>query len=296
MTPSRRAVTLRRSWHFLPGADRSALAAGPTGGADVLIQELEDFTPPAARPTARTLAAALYPAWRAAGRIAAARINPLDGPDGEADLAAVMDGAPDLVMMPKVDAPEQIVRLDRRIAEHEVRLGLAAGSTEIVPNIESALGLTRTIAIAQASRRVTACLVASEDMVADLGAVRSREGIELAYVRQRFLIECRAAGVVAIDCPYTFGDSDGAAAETRQARQLGYTAKAVVRPEHAAVVNAVLTPSAEEIAKARRIVEAFETARGKGEDRASLDGHLIEKPTYTGAQRLLARAAEFGVA
>src|SRR3546814_14241753 len=85
-----------------------------------------------------------------AGRIAGVRVNPLEE-DGEEDLAAVMEGVPDLVMIPKVTAPEQIARLDAAIGEHEIRLGLAPGSTEIVPNIESARGLTRTIALAQAS-------------------------------------------------------------------------------------------------------------------------------------------------
>src|SRR3546814_12717424 len=90
-----------------------------------------------------------------------------------------MEGVPDLVMIAKVTAPEQIARLDAAIGEHEIRLGLAPGSTEIVPNIESALGLTRPIAIAQASPRVTPCLVASAAMVADPGAVRTRAAPEL---------------------------------------------------------------------------------------------------------------------
>ncbi len=293
--PDRRPAFLRRSWHFLPGADRPALEAGPAAGADVLIQELEDFTPPGRRPEARGLAPALYAAWRAAGAVAAVRVNPLEG-DGLTDLAAVMAGGPDVVLLPKVDAPEQIARLDAEIARHEQRLGLPAGSTEIVPNIESALGLTRTLSIATASPRVTACLVASEDMVADLGAVRSREAEELAYVRQRFLVECRAAGVVAIDCPYTFADEEGARGEAEQARRLGYTAKSLVRPAHAAIVNSVFQPDAAEIARAREIVAAFEAARARGEDRANVDGRLVEMPVYTGAQRLLARAAAFGSA
>ncbi|WP_370151777.1 CoA ester lyase [Ferrovibrio sp.] len=292
---TRRPVHLRRSWLFLPGANPAILEAGAIAAADVAIQELEDFTPPERRPQARQQAPALYPAWRAAGRVAAVRINPLDGPDGAADLAAVMAGVPDVVMMPKVTAPAQIARLDAAIGDHEAALGLEPGSTEIVPNIESARGLVHTIAIAQASRRVTACLVASEDMVADLGAVRSRAATELAYVRQRFLIECRAADVVAIDCPYTFGDEAGAAAEAQTARRLGYTAKALVRPAHAGAVNAAFTPAADEIGQARRIVAAFSAARSRGEDRVTLDGHLVEMPTYTGAQRLLARAAEFGL-
>ena len=120
--------------------------------------------------------------------------------------------------------------------------------------------------------------------MADLGTERSRGGAELAYVRSRFLVECRAAGVEAIDCPYTFSDVKGAAADARYARRLGYRMKSLVDPAHAAAINKALTP---DLAKARRIVAAFEKARARGKDRAKVDGALIEVPVYTAAKRLL---------
>jgi citrate lyase subunit beta/citryl-CoA lyase len=131
-------------------------------------------------------------------------------------------------------------------------------------------------------------LIASEDMVADLGTVRSRKGAELAYVRARFLVACRAAGIEAIDCPYTFSDVKGAVADARYARRLGYRMKALVEPRHAEAVNAVFTPSAARIRKAKRIVAAFEKARASGKDRVKIDGALIEVPIYAAAKRLLA--------
>ena len=157
-----------------------------------------------------------------------------------------------------------------------------------MPNIESARALTRIAAIARASRRVTALLLASEDLVADLGTERSRTGEELAYARGRFLVECRAAGVEAIDCPYTFSDARGAAADARRAKQLGYRMKSLVEPGHAAAINRALTP---DLARARRIVAAFEAARAKGGARASVDGLRVEMPIYAAARRVLARAA-----
>jgi len=188
----------RRSWLFVPGADEKAHERAARSGADVLVQELEDFTPPALRPRARRLASALYVRWRATGAVVAVRVNPLEA-CGRDDLAAVLAARPDVVMMSKVATPEQVHAL-----EHAT-----GGSVELVPNIETAAGLVRTFDIVRASPRVTAALVASEDMVADLGTARSREGAELAYVRARFLVECRAAGVEAIDCPYTFSDARG---------------------------------------------------------------------------------------
>ena len=157
-----------------------------------------------------------------------------------------------------------------------------------MPNIESARGLVRIQEIARASKRITALLVASEDMVADLGTVRSRGGEELAYVRSRFLVECRAAGIEAIDCPYTFSDVKGAVADARYAKRLGYRMKSLVDPAHAKAINAVFTPSAAELAKAKRIVAAFDKARAAGRERAKVDGALIEVPIYAAAKRLLA--------
>src|SRR5207249_448415 len=183
---SRLCVT-RRTWLFVPGADQAAHRGAARSGADVIVHELEDFTPPELRPKARSLSPRTLELWRKAGAIPAVRINPLQS-GGLEDLMGVLAARPQIIMMAKVALPEQAT----------------GGAVELVPNVESAEGLLRAYQIAKASKRVSALLVASEDMVADLGTRRSRSGRELAYVRARFLVECRAAGVEAIDCPYTF--------------------------------------------------------------------------------------------
>lgn len=288
--PSPADFRLCRTWLFRDGAAPATADAGTE--ADVLIQDLEDFTTPAMRPAARDLAPALYRQWRAAGRVACVRINPLAG-GGRQDLAAVMAGAPDIVALPKVDSPARIVELDALIGEMERDCGLNPGSTAILPNIESARGILATVAIATASPRVIGCLMASEDLAADLGAERDRDAAELDHARGRFLIDCVAAGVIAVDCPYTWSDAEGAAACARRARRLGYTAKSLVDPGHAGVINAVLTPSPAEITAARRIVDTFDAARARGAARVELDGVLVELPRRNNAARLLARAHAF---
>lgn len=287
MVPAR----LCRSWLFVPGGDGRALADAPGSGADVLIQELEDFTPPQRRAHARALAPDAYRAWRAAGAVVAVRVNPLDG-DGLADLAAVMRGAPDIVALPKVAGPADVAALDREVTRLERELGLPDGSTRLLPNLESARALTAAHAIAHASPRVEACLLAAEDLAADLGAERDRDGVELAYARARFLVECVAAGVIAVDAPYTWTDAAGVERDTRWARRLGYRAKSLVDPAHAGIVNRVLTPSADEVAHAKRVIAAFDAARERGEGRVELDGSLVEVPACANARRLVERAAE----
>lgn len=286
-----RPAHLCRSWLFLEGANEDVLSAAPQSGADVLIHELEDFTPPALRAKARALAPQIYPVWREAGFVVAVRINPLEG-DGMDDLAGVMRGRPDIVALPKVAEPHHVTQLDEAVTRFEREYNIPEGSTGLLPNLEFARGLVQTDAIAKVSERTVACLLASEDLAADLGAERAPDGIELAYCRQRFIVECRAAGVVAVDCPYTWSDAEGAERDTRWARRLGYVAKSLVDPKHAAIVNGVLTPNDDDLRRARDIISIFESARARGDARVELEGSLIEVPTYSNAKRLLARGEE----
>ena len=135
-----------------------------------------------------------------------------------------------------------------------------------------------------------------EDTAADLGAIRGKDGIELAYVRQRLHVECVAAGVLSVDCPYTFADAEGCESDARYARRLGYLAKLINDPSHVAVVNRVMTPSDTQVREAQAIIAAFDTgSRGLGNQQVQLDGRLLELPIYLNAQRLLERAAALGV-
>ena len=280
---------LRRTWLFGPGADAAALVAMAASGADALIVDLEDFTPPPRRDEARRGLGPLMKHWRDAGRIAAVRINALEG-DGPADLEAAMPARPDVIAYPMAVSAAQMRALDAAIAEWERRLGLAQGATEIVPVCETALGVVDVRAIAGGSPRIRAALLGAEDLAADLCAERTPDAVELDHARRRFLLECRAAGVEPIDAPYTFSDNEGAVREARYARRLGYRSKALVRAEHAAPINAVLTPSADDVRRATTIVDAFEAARARGEDRALVDGLWVEVPTYRNARRTIERA------
>jgi citrate lyase subunit beta/citryl-CoA lyase len=259
-----------------------------TSGADVLIQDLEDFTPPPRRDEARGLAAGLFARWRAAGACVCVRINALSD-EGPLDLARVVPAKPDLVAYPKAATASEMYELDRAVTLAEERAGLSPRTIGIVPVCETALGVVSVREIAAASPRIRYALLGAEDLAADLMAERSREAVELDYARRRFVLECRAAGVEPIDAPYTFTDVDGASNEARYARRLGYRAKSLVRPDHTAAIRSALAPGNEEKMQAQRIVAAFETARAHGDDRALVDGLWVEVPTYLNAKRLLAQ-------
>jgi citrate lyase subunit beta/citryl-CoA lyase len=289
-----REPDLRRTWLFGPGGDDAAHAAMLASGADALILDLEDFTVPARRPAARAGLAASLARWRAAGVVTSVRINALDG-DGPEDLAAAMAAGADVIAYPMAARAADIRALDGLIAYWEGQLGRPVGGTEILPVCETALGVVAVGALAAVSPRVRCALLGTEDLAADLAAERTAEGIELAYARQRFLLECRAAGIEPIDAPYTFRDAEGARREAEQARRLGYRSKSLVLPEHAAAINAALTPDTATVARAMATVQAFEAARARGEDRALVDGLWVEVPTWRSAKRLVARAERLGV-
>jgi citrate lyase subunit beta/citryl-CoA lyase len=281
-----RSPELRRLWLFGAGADTAMHETMAQSGADVLIHDLEDYTPPERRAEARALARALYQRWRDAGALVCVRINPLESV-GYIDLQSVMPARPDIVAYPKAASAFHIRALDVAIATHEAALGIQRGAIEILPVCETALGVITVREMAGASARVRCALLGSEDLAADLGADRTREAVELDYARGRFILECRAAAIEPVDAPYGFADVEGAVEETRYARRLGYRTKAVVRPEHVHAVREALVPTDLEVAHARKVVAEFEAARARGEDRALVEGLWIEMPTYLNARRLV---------
>jgi citrate lyase subunit beta/citryl-CoA lyase len=280
---------LRRSWLFGPGAGAAAHAAMLASAADVLIADLEDFTPPDRRDEARRLIAPLLAAWNERGKVSAVRINALES-EGLEDLAAAMRGHPQVVAYPMASTAAQMAALDAAVSRWEQTERIAPGTTEILPVCETAAGVVEVRALAAASPRIRCALLGAEDLAADLCAERQRDASELDYARRRFLLECRAAGIEPVDAPYTFADADGAAGEARFSRRLGYRCKSAVRAEHVAALNAVLTPGEDDVRHARAMVEAFEAAQARGEERALVDGLWVEVPTYRNATRTLERA------
>src|SRR5690606_7951068 len=113
---------------------------------------------------------------------------------------------------------------------------------------------------------------------------------ELAYARQRFFLECKAAGVQPIDCPFTLNDHDAFIRDLRQSASWGYRAKSCVAAEHVETVRKAYLPSEAELIGAREIVDAYELAQSRGQSRVQVGEHLIETPTYRHALSLLQQA------
>lgn len=287
-----------RSWLFIPGDSERKLAKLDTLEADAVILDLEDAVLPASKTVARqrvrdTLDARPGPR----GRPLWVRINPLEGPLALEDLAAVVGGRPDGVMLPKFSTVAELQRLDAVLAALEVRENLAPGSVPLVAvATETARSLFELGALGRVGPRLQGITWGAEDLAVDLGAAANRdeEGRWLPtyqLARSLVLAGAAAAGVQAIDTVYTnFRDPAGLRESCRHARRDGFTGKLAIHPDQVAIINEAFTPDEDECRWAREVLAAFEA--GGGEGALSLDGKLLDAPHLRQAERILAQARQ----
>jgi citrate lyase subunit beta/citryl-CoA lyase len=217
------------------------------------------------------------------------RINSLLTPYATTDIKAIINRGLRGILVPKSEKANQIRRIDAMIAETEKTAGTEIGAIGIIALVESPRGVMNTYEIASASPRVLGVAFGAEDYAVDLGVNRTKEGMEISYPRMSIPVACHAAGVQAIDCVHTnIRDREGLIAETQTGRQYGFQGKQVIHPDQIVPVNEVFTPSADEIAYALRVVEAFETAVKQGSASTALDGKMIDTPVAERARRLIA--------
>jgi len=259
-----------RTLLFVPAARPERFARALAAGADCICLDLEDATAPAQKDAARIDAAAFLQGERD-GPPVGVRINAQDSQWAQADLAAIAAHA-DFIMVPKAASAAQLAPL-------------AALKTPLWPLIESVEGLMRAWEIA-AAPQVAGVLFGAFDYAADVGCEMAWE--PLLFARSQVAAACARARIEALDSPD--GDLRGGEAfvqSTLRAKALGFTGRACIHPAQVAPANAAYTPSDEEIARARRVLEAFDAAGGAA---AQLDGRLIEQPVALAARRVLARA------
>lgn len=284
-----RPMQLRRSWLFVGAADKNAILTSYDSGADVCIQEFEDFCLPELRHEARLMMPDVLSDWRARKIVATVRINPLEDPDGLRDLDAAMRAGADAILLPKANTKEQIALLQKHINEMEKQCGKTVSSTKIIPNIEQARGLMNATDILSSSTQIAGALVASEDMVVSLNAPRKKNSEILNHVRRVFHIACCSVGITSIDMPYTFTDDEGVRQQTMLAKDIGMLAKSTVNASHCKIINEILTPNERDVENAVEIVSAFEKGRGSGEGQVIHKGTKIEVPIYLNAKQIIER-------
>jgi citrate lyase subunit beta/citryl-CoA lyase len=276
-----------RTWLFAPGNHPRKVDKVFGVGADVVILDLEDAVAAAEKAATREVAVAAMQRSRASrGYI---RINGTQSVWCFRDVFDTLGPWLDGFMLPKVESPEQLQTVDWLMRSLEVERGIQPGSLDLVPIIETALGITNLEAICESGTRVRRVAFGAGDYHKDINCEWTSDELALNDARSRLVRVSRAAGLEPpIDTVVIhINDEERLRASAQRGREFGFQGKLVIHPRQVAVCNEIFTPSRAELAHAREVIAAFERAEAEGSASIQLDGYFIDYPIVDRARRIL---------
>ena len=280
-----------RSWLIAPANRPTYLAKFPSLGADCSVMDLEDGTPEPMKAPTRARLPQIVAQLRAQGmqRDLHLRVNHPRGPHHVLDIQAAGLSGVDGISIPKLATVAELKAAVALLEPHEQRLGRRI---DIVAGIESALGVLHVSEIAFADERLVALYFGAEDFATDLlGARRTHSNLEVLYARSRVVLAAKAARLSAIDQGVLeIHDDARFRTDCDEARNLGYDGKVCLNPRQVALANQFFSPSPEEVAFSRRLLEAARQAEGQGIGTIDFEGRMIDGPLVKRCEHILAMA------
>lgn len=284
---------VRRSRLYLPGNEPKFAVNAGLHGPDGVILDLEDSVHPDEKDAARVMVRNALRCVDFGDAERMVRIN--QGELGLVDLEMVVPEGPEMILLPKVETSGQVKQVQAKVDEVQKKLGLNQ-PIWLMPILESAQGVENAVHIALASPSVAALTIGLEDYTADLGVVKTAEGTETLWARSRLVNAARAAGVQAIDSVYgDVADEEGLLAWGQRSRGMGFQGMGCIHPRQIRIIHKAFAPSEEELARAKRIVDAFEEAEKLGLGVVSLGTKMIDRPVVLRARKLVEEARGAGL-
>ncbi len=281
-----RAVRPRRSVLYMPGSNARALAKAKTLAADSLILDLEDAVAPAAKGAAREQVCAALGAGGYGRRELVVRVNGLDTPWGEEDLAAAAASGADAILLPKAESAAMV-----RDAEALMARNGAPDEMALWCMIETPLGVLHAEEVAGAGARLACLVMGTSDLTKDLGARHTAARTPVLASLAISVLAARAHGRAILDGVHLdLDDEEGFVAACQQGLELGFDGKTLIHPKQIAPCNRAFAPSADELAWSHRIIEAFAEAEAEGKGVTVVDGRLVENLHVENARRVVALA------
>ena len=279
-----------RSLLYVPTNRESFVAKAHTRGADAIILDLEDAIAPGEKAAARALLGSAVPRVRQGGADVVVRVNRalrLAVPDIDAAVAAGADG----LILTKLMGADHVRLLDEHITEAELATGRPLGSVKVIGLVETAEAIPHMDAICRASARMVALGLVGEDLATDLGAEATPDALDLP--KRLGIIAARGAGILPtgfIGTVADITDLEGYRRILRRSKALGYACASCVHPSQVAIINEEYGEAPEAVARARRMVAAFDEAIARGVGAVSFEGQMIDEPVVERARRVLLRA------
>ncbi|WP_202844999.1 HpcH/HpaI aldolase/citrate lyase family protein [Luteimonas saliphila] len=278
-----------RSKLFVPGIRPDLFAKACAGQADAVSFDLEDAVPPARKADARRAVAAFLAAHPVAerGKRIVVRVNPAETPPFEADLAAILPLAVDLVNLPRVESAQEVFAAVATMERLERELELVP-NTRLLLNIETPRGLRCAAGIATAHPRIAGLQLGLGDLFEPFG-IRRDMSTHVHAAMFQLAMAAAEAGVFACDGAHPdYTDSEAFEREAAMSRALGFVGKSCIHPQQVAWANRMFATTGQELAWARRVVAAAQVAEAAGTTVFTVDGRMVDPPYLRRAQRLLA--------
>lgn len=293
-------MTVMRSVFYVPSNNAKMVGKAPSILCDVLTLDLEDSVPPAEKAKGREAIAAYLKGERA-NQVAPnlyVRINNWETLMTNDDLEAIVWPGLDGVCLAKTGIPDHVKRLDWKLEELERRRGIPVGTVKIQMLIETALGMEHAYQCAAASPRCNSLIFGAVDYTKDMRVTLTDEGVEQLYGRYRVPVAARAAGCVAIDCPFVnFTDKDAFIRSTKEGRQMGYEGRMLIHPGQIEPSHEIYTPSEADVEWAEGVKKVFEEEGiAKGAAAVSYKGKMVDTPVYENALQIIRTIEEIRAA
>ena len=287
-------MTVMRSVFYVPGNNETFVSKAPSNSADIITLDLEDSVPPAEKAKAREIVRANLKHAGSGGSTIYVRINNWETFMTNDDLEAVVHEGLSGVCLAKCGGPDNVQRLEWKLDELERRRGLSVGSIAIQLLIETAKGVMNAYPSAIASKRVNSLIFGAVDYTKDMRVKLTSEGEEQKYARRHTAVAARAAGCIAIDCPFVdFKNTEAFEKSTREGRQMGYEGRMLIHPSQIEPSHKIYTPAPEDVEWATGVVKVFEEeGLAKGMAAVTYKGKMVDTPVYDNARTILATMAE----
>ena len=287
-------MAVMRSVFYVPGNNEKFITKSPEVPADIITLDLEDSVPPAEKVKAREMVRANLKTAGKGGAKVFVRINNWETLLTNDDLEAIVHEGLDGVCLAKAGHPDDIKRLDWKLEELERRRGLKVGSVAVQLLIETAKGMINAYGSASASKRVVGLIFGAVDYCKDMRVNLTSEANEQLYGRFYTAVAARAAGCIAIDCPFVdFSNVPAFEKSVMEGRQMGYEGRMLIHPSQVEPSNRLYKPTAEQAEWAAGVVKVFEEeAIAKGTAAVSYKGKMVDTPVYENARTIIATMKE----
>ena len=287
-------MAVMRSVFYVPGNNEKFVSKSPEVPADIITLDLEDSVPPAEKAKAREIVAANLKHAGTGGAKVFSRINNWETLMTNDDLEAIVHEGLDGVCLAKTGHPDDVKRLDWKLEELERRRGLKVGSVAVQLLIETAKGMINAYGSATASKRVGSLIFGAVDYCKDMRVDLTTEATEQLYGRYYTAVAARAAGCIAIDCPFVdFANIPAFEKSVMEGRQMGYEGRMLIHPTQVEPSNRLYRPTAVQIEWATGVVELFEKEGiAMGKAAVAFKGKMVDTPVYENAKTILSQEKE----